>query len=111
MPGAIARKLIEAVADKDDELADQVSRGRDARPRRSSRRPSAALTCKIELVPVLCGSAFKNKGVQPLLDAVSIICRRRWTMPAVKGIDEDDERQSSVKTDDNEPFVRSRSSS
>jgi elongation factor G len=47
-----------------------VPRGRGARPRSSSRRGDPPATIASEINPVLCGSAFKNKGVQPMLDAV-----------------------------------------
>jgi elongation factor G len=63
------RELIEGVSNKDDEVAELVLEERPIPPvvlKRAIRR----LTIAIELVPVLCGSAFKKKGVQPLVDAV-----------------------------------------
>ena len=61
--------LIAAVSDKDDEIAELVIEEKPIAPlvlKAAIRR----LTCKIELIPVLCGSAFKKKGVQTLIDAV-----------------------------------------
>jgi elongation factor G len=59
-----------------------------------------------QFVPVLCGSAFKNKGVQPLLDAVVDYLPSPLDMPPVKGIDDDGEaRRASAPADDNEPFA------
>jgi elongation factor G len=56
-------------------------------------------------VPVLCGSAFKNKGVQPLLDAVVDYLPSPLDVPAVKGVDVDDhEKDLERKADDKEPF-------
>ncbi|HKS36671.1 MAG TPA: GTP-binding protein, partial [Verrucomicrobiae bacterium] len=62
-------ELIDAVSNKDDQIAELVIEEKPIDPlvlKAAIRR----LTCKIELVPVLCGSAFKKKGVQPLVDAV-----------------------------------------
>src|SRR5204863_1095126 len=62
-------ELIDAVSNKDDAIAELVIEERPIEPlvlKAAIRR----LTCKIELIPVLCGSAFKKKGVQPLIDAV-----------------------------------------
>jgi len=62
-------ELIDAVSNKDDQIADLVLHEKPVTPpelKAAIRR----LTCKIELVPVLCGSAFKKKGVQPLIDAI-----------------------------------------
>src|SRR5881396_4250864 len=66
---AALTELIDAVSNKDDAIAELVIEERPIEPlvlKAAIRR----LTCKIELVPVLCGSAFKKKGVQPLIDAV-----------------------------------------
>ena len=62
-------ELIDAVGSKDDEIAELVIEDKPVDPavlKAAIRR----LTCNLELVPVLCGSAFKKKGVQPLIDAV-----------------------------------------
>ena len=62
-------ELIDAVSNKDDTIAELVIEEKPIEPlvlKAAIRR----LTCRIELVPVLCGSAFKKKGVQPLIDAV-----------------------------------------
>ena len=57
------------------------------------------------LVPVLCGSAFKNKGVQPLLDAVVDFLPSPVELPPVEGVDPDDaEKRISRKSTDDEPF-------
>jgi len=62
-------ELVDAVSNKDDEIAELVLEDKPILPlvlKEAIRR----LTCRLELVPVLCGSAFKKRGVQPLVDAV-----------------------------------------
>jgi elongation factor G len=55
-------------------------------------------------VPVLCGSAFKNKGVQPMLDAVVDFLPSPLDVPAVQGTEVDGDKEMTRKADDNEPF-------
>ena len=55
-------------------------------------------------VPVLCGSAFKNKGVQPMLDAVVDFLPSPLDVPAVKGLEVDGDTEMTRKADDDEPF-------
>src|SRR5438876_2062004 len=62
-------ELIDAVSNKDDAIAELVIEERPIEPS-ALEAAIRRLTCKIELIPVLCGSAFKKKGVQPLIDAV-----------------------------------------
>ncbi|TQL16990.1 translation elongation factor 2 (EF-2/EF-G) [Zymomonas mobilis] len=57
-----------------------------------------------DFVPVLCGSAFKNKGVQPLLDAVVDFLPSPLDIPAVEGVKMDGETKDSRKPSDDEPF-------
>jgi len=76
--------LIEAVSNKDDTIAELVLEEKPIEPlvlKAAIRR----LTCKIELVPVLCGSAFKKKGVQVLLDAVVDYLPSPLDVPCAEG--------------------------
>jgi elongation factor G len=66
---AAREHLLEAVADQDDELAEAYLDGQEIEPARLVSAIRAAVLA-IAITPVLCGSSFKNKGVQPLLDAV-----------------------------------------
>jgi elongation factor G len=66
---AAREKLIEILADHDDKLADKYLGGETVTPD-DLKRSIRASTLGLKITPVLCGSAFKNKGVQPLLDAV-----------------------------------------
>ncbi|HEX5637126.1 MAG TPA: elongation factor G, partial [Gammaproteobacteria bacterium] len=61
-------------------------------------------TVKVEILPVLCGSAFKNKGVQAMLDAVIELLPSPMDVPAIKGI-LDDESESERHASDAEPFA------
>jgi elongation factor G len=62
-------ELVDAVSNKDDVIAELVIDNKPISPE-TLKAAIRRLTCKIEFVPVLCGSAFKKKGVQPLVDAV-----------------------------------------
>src|SRR5437879_7589054 len=77
-------ELIDAVSNKDDTIAELVIEEKPVEPhvlKAAIRR----LTCRIELVPVLCGSAFKKKGVQQLIDAVVDYLPRPIDVPPAEG--------------------------
>src|SRR6185503_2609701 len=61
--------------------------------------------CSFKLIPVLCGSAFKNKGVQLLLDAVINYLPSPMDIPPVEGINPDNNKPETRKADDSEPFA------
>jgi elongation factor G len=98
------KELISAVADKDDEIAELVIEDKPVEPavlKKAIRR----LTCKIELVPVLCGSAFKKKGVQALLDAIIDYLPSPLDIPPASAQDgSDPEKQIEIHSDDNGKF-------
>ena len=72
-------RLIEAVAEADEELL-MLYLENETLTEDELRRGLRKATLAVKLIPVLCGSAFKNKGVQPLLDAiVKTTCPLRWT--------------------------------
>ncbi len=79
-------ELISAVADKDDEIAALVIEDKPV-PALVLKAAIRRLTIKIEFVPVLCGSAFKKKGVQPLVDAVIDYLPSPVEVPAATGQD------------------------
>jgi elongation factor G len=97
-------ELIDAVANKDDAIAELVIEEKPISPevlKAAIRR----LTCRIELVPVLCGTAFKKKGVQPLVDAVVDYLPSPLDVPDARGLDPDDAtKEVIVHSDDNGPF-------
>jgi elongation factor G len=99
---AAREKMIEAIADADDEIATKYLEGEEisnAEIRSALRRGCIA----IKLVPVVCGTAFKNKGVQPLLDAVIDYMPSPLDIAAVQGVDNKG-AEVERKADDKEPF-------
>ncbi|MBV8046165.1 MAG: elongation factor G, partial [Paludibacterium sp.] len=95
-------KMIEAAAEADDELMNKYLEGNelsDAEIKRGLR----ARTIKNEIVPMLCGTAFKNKGVQAMLDAVIDYLPSPVDIPPVKGEKENGEPDTR-KAGDDEPF-------
>jgi len=77
--------MLETLADVNDLIMEKYLEGKEITPDeiRSAIREA---TCQLKLVPVLCGSAFKNKGVQPLLDAIIDYLPSPLDIPPVKGI-------------------------
>jgi len=97
-------KLVEALADLDDGIAHSYLEGEqiDAATLRRSLR---AGTLGYKIVPVLCGSALKNKGVQPMLDAVIQYLPSPLDVEAVVGTDPRNGEQTTRHTDPAEPFT------
>ena len=96
-------KMIEAAAEGDEELLTKYLEG-EPLSHEEIKRGLRARSIKNEVVLCMCGSAFKNKGVQALLDAVIEFMPSPIDMPDVKGIDPDGE-PITRKADDNEPFA------
>jgi elongation factor G len=97
-------KLIEALADADETLMERYLEGKEI----SETEIRAAIrkgTVGITFVPVLCGSAFKNRGVQLLLDAVVEYMPSPLDVPAVRGIDPDKKEEIERPASDKDPFA------
>lgn len=97
-------KMIETLAERDDQLMMDYLEGDDI----SEERLKAAIrkaTLDIALVPVLCGSAFKNKGVQMLLDAVVDYLPSPIDVPPVDGVNPNNDETVQRSADDAEPFA------
>src|SRR5690349_12587567 len=102
---AFHAQLVESVAENDDEMLHKFLEGEtiSAEELRKSLRKSVI---ELKLFPVLCGTAFKNKGVQTLLDAVVDYLPSPLDIPAAEGTDPDKpEKVLQRKADDNEPFA------
>ena len=100
---AALAELVDAVSNKDDQLAELVIENKPVTPK-DLKAAIRRLTCKIELVPVLCGSAFKKRGVQPLVDAVVDYLPSPLDVPPAVGVVPDTDQQAEVRSDDNGKF-------
>jgi len=96
-------KLVETAVEQDDDVMEQYLEGNE---------PDAATLKKLirkgtmarDFVPVVCGSAFKNKGVQPLLDAVVDYMPSPLDVPAIKGVKPDSDEEDTRPSSDEAPF-------
>jgi elongation factor G len=96
-------KLIESAVECDDELLEKYLEEGEITVQELKRAIRKG-TLERKIFPVLCGSAFKNKGVQPLLDAVVDYLPSPLDIAHVRGIDPNTDQEIERKTDDNEPF-------
>lgn len=96
-------KLVEAVADTDEALMEKYLEGEEISEAELKKAIRTA-TVNVEFYPVLCGSAFKNKGVQLMLDAVVDYLPSPLDVPAIQGVLPDSEETVERHADDNEPF-------
>ena len=97
-------KLIEAVAETDEDLMMKYLEGEEI----TEAELKAAIrkaTINVEFYPVLCGSAFKNKGVQLMLDAVLDYLPSPLDIPAIKGVNPDTDEEETRPASDDEPFA------
>ncbi|MFL5914008.1 MAG: elongation factor G, partial [Gaiellaceae bacterium] len=97
-------QVIDAVADHDDELMGAYLEDESSVTPEQLKRALRAATLDGSVTPVLLGSAFKNKGVQPLLDAIVDYLPSPLDVPSVHGIDPRTEHELSRKAADDEPF-------
>ena len=96
-------KLLDAVSMVDDEIMEMYLNGEEV-PGDRIRAAIRKATCQVEMIPVVCGTSYRNKGVQKLLDAIVDYMPSPLDIPAIKGVnpktDEEDERPAS----DEAPF-------
>lgn len=97
-------KLIEAVAETDEELMLKYLEGEEI-TNEELKAGIRKATINVEFFPVLCGSAFKNKGVQLMLDAVIDYLPSPLDIPAIKGINPDTDAEETRPASDEEPFA------
>ncbi len=95
--------IVETLADYDDVLAQKFLDG-EAISADCLRKALREATLRLQVVPVFCGSAFKNKGVQPLLDAIVHYLPSPLDVPPVEGQHPKTDETVQRKADDNEPF-------
>ena len=97
-------KLIEAVAEFDEEFMEKYLGGEEITVDELKAGIRKA-TLSVEFFPVVCGSAFKYKGVQPMLDAVVDYLPSPLDVPAIKGIDPNTDEETERHSSDEEPFA------
>ncbi len=97
-------KMLDAVAEFDDQVMEKYLNGHSLTEEEVMRAIRAA-TISMKITPVLCGSAFKNKGVQQLLDGVVDYLPSPLDIPPVIGIDPNSSKEVERKSDDGEPFA------
>ena len=95
-------ELIEKICELDDDLMMQYLEG-EVPSDDEMKKVLRAATCRCEAVPVCCGSAYRNKGVQKLLDAIIEYMPSPLDIPSIKGVDEDGNEVERHSSDD-EPF-------
>lgn len=97
-------KMLDAVAEFDDQVMEKYLNGHPLTEEEVMRAIRAA-TISMKITPVLCGSAFKNKGVQQLLDGVVDYLPSPLDIPPVRGIEPNSGKEVERKSDDAEPFA------
>lgn len=95
--------MLEKLADVNDAIMEKYLEGQEITPEEIKEAIREA-TCSLKLVPVLCGSAFKNKGVQPLLDAIVDYLPSPLDIPPVKGINPNSGEIEERNTDPDAPL-------
>ena len=96
-------KMLEALSEVDENLMEKYLEGEEI----SIDEIKAAIrkgTCGVEIIPVVCGSSYKNKGVQMMLDAVVDYMPSPLDVPAIKGINPETDEEDERKASDDEPF-------
>ena len=96
-------KLLESVADHNDKLLEKFLEGETIKTEELKTAIRKA-TLSVDIIPVLCGSAYKNKGVQLLLDAIVDYMPAPTDVAAIKGLSMDGEKEMLRKSSDEEPF-------
>ncbi len=96
--------MLEKLADVNDEIMEKYLEGEEVTPD-EIRQAIRKATCELKLVPILCGAAFKNKGVQPLLDAIIDYLPSPLDIPPVKGINPNTGEVEERITDPNSPLA------
>ncbi len=96
-------KMLEAVSDFDDEIMELYLDGADV-PSEKIKAAIRKATTQVQLVPIVCGTSYKNKGVQKLLDAIVDYMPSPLDIPPIEGIDPKSDETKHRSADDSEPF-------
>ena len=96
-------KMLDAVSMFDDEIMEMYLEGQDI-PKDRIRKAIRQATCAVEMIPVTCGTSYRNKGIQRLLDAIVDYMPSPLDVPAITGINPKTEEEEERPSDDNAPF-------
>ena len=96
-------QLLEAVADFDDEIMEMYLEGEEV-PTEKIKAVIREATTQVKFVPIVCGTSYKNKGVQKLLDAIVDYMPSPLDIPAIKGVNPDTDEVEHRAADDSAPF-------
>ncbi len=97
-------ELIEAVVEQDDELMEKYFEGEEPSVEQIKKVIRKA-TIANDMVPITCGTSYRNKGVQPLLDAIVDFMPAPTDIPSIKGVNPDTEEEEFRHSSDTEPFA------
>ena len=96
-------KLLDAVSMFDDEIMEMYLEGQEI-PTERIRKAIRQATCAVEMIPVVCGTSYRNKGVQKLLDSIVDYMPSPLDIPPIKGINPKTEEEEERPSDDSAPF-------
>jgi len=96
-------KLLDAVSMFDDEIMEMYLEGQEI-PKDRIRKAIRKATCAVEMIPVTCGTSYRNKGIQRLLDAIVDYMPSPLDIPAIKGVNPKTDEEEERPSDDNAPF-------
>ncbi|MCI9444847.1 MAG: elongation factor G [Oscillospiraceae bacterium] len=96
-------KMLDAVSMFDDEIMEMYLDGQDI-PKDRIRKAIRQATCAVEMIPVTCGTSYRNKGIQRLLDAIVDYMPSPLDIPAIKGVNPKTDEEEERPADDNAPF-------
>ena len=97
-------KVVEYIAEHDDEMIDKYLTEGTLTPSKKCAKSIRRSTLALKIVPVLAGSAFKNKGIQPLLDAVIDYLPSPVDVPPLEGVNPDTDEVELRRASDDAPF-------
>ena len=97
-------KLLEAISDFDDEIMMLYLEGEEI-PQDMIRAAIRKATCAVKMVPVVCGTSYKNKGVQKLLDAIVEYMPSPLDIPAISGVNPKTDEEETREASDSAPFA------
>ncbi len=97
-------ELLEAISEFNDDIMEKYLEGEEV-TQEEIKEAIRLATISVKMIPVVCGTSYRNKGVQKLLDAIVAYMPSPLDIPAIKGIDPDDQTEIERHSDDDAPFA------